>query len=50
MASLDLTLKHNKNTIAQISYGNQDALIQIDHGVKIGLGSKEYELVTVSGE
>jgi len=50
MATLDLTLKHNRNTIAQMSYGNQNALIQIDHGVKIGLGSKEYELVMVSSE
>ncbi len=50
MASLDITLKHNRNTIAQMSYRNQNALIQIEHGVKIGLGSKEYELVVVSSE
>jgi uncharacterized Fe-S center protein len=47
MATLDMTLKKNTNNLAQIAYGNQNALIQIDHGVKIGLGSKEYELVMV---
>jgi uncharacterized protein len=48
MATLDLTANFNKKTIAQISYENQNALIQIEHGKKVGLGNSEYELITVN--
>jgi len=47
MATLELTARFNKSTLAQIAYDNQNAMIQIEHGVKIGLGVKEYELVNV---
>ena len=46
-ATLDLTEKFNTNTLAKLAYGNQDALIQIKHGEKVGLGNTEYELITV---
>jgi hypothetical protein len=46
-ASLDLTVEMNKKSIAELSYPKQNALIQIEHGAKIGLGSLEYELVKV---
>jgi uncharacterized protein len=46
-ASLDLTAEAFGKTIAEISYGNQDALVQISHGEKIGLGSTDYDLVKI---
>ncbi len=48
MATLELTGKIHGKTLAELSYGNQNALIQINHSVKIGMGSKEYELVTMT--
>ena len=47
MATLALTAEYHGKNIAQMSYEKKDAMIQINHGHKVGLGSKEYELITV---
>jgi len=44
-ATLDLSAKAHGKTLAEMSYANQNALIQLEHGQKIGLGSMEYELI-----
>ena len=46
-ATLDLTAKGHGKTLAEMSYAHHDALIQIEHAAKIGMGSLEYELITV---
>ncbi len=47
MAALDLSAKAHGKTLAEMSYESQNALIQFEHGQKIGLGSMDYELVTL---
>jgi len=46
-ATLDLTVKANGKSLAELSYSHLDPLIQIAHGEKIGLGSQDYRLVTL---
>lgn len=46
-ATLDLTAKSHGKTLAEISYGQHDAMIQIAHAAKIGMGTLEYELIQV---
>ncbi|MBP2639919.1 MAG: quinol dehydrogenase rane component [Firmicutes bacterium] len=46
-ATLDLTAAAYGKTIAEISYSHHDALIQIEHAAKIGMGSMDYELITI---
>jgi uncharacterized Fe-S center protein len=46
-ATLDLTLKANGKSLAELSYSHLDPLVQIAHGEKIGLGSQDYRLVTL---
>ena len=47
MATLDLTAKAHGKTLAEMAYKHHDATIQIKHAAKIGMGSLEYELITV---
>lgn len=47
MATLDLTVKNHGKSLAEMSYGRLDAMIQIEHAAKIGMGLLEYELITV---
>jgi uncharacterized protein len=46
-ATLDLTAAAHGKTLAQLSYARHNALIQVEHGAKIGLGSLQYELVEI---
>jgi len=46
-ATLDLTAAAYGKTIAEISYSHHDALIQIEHAAKIGMGSMDYDLITI---
>lgn len=46
-ATLDLTAQAYGQDLAKLSYEHHDGMIQLEHGVKIGLGSLEYELITV---
>lgn len=43
-ATLDLTFQAHGKTLAEMSYKHHDAMIQIEHAAKIGMGSLEYEL------
>lgn len=47
MATLDLTAKAHGKTLAEMSYARLDAMIQIEHAAQIGMGSMEYELITI---
>ena len=47
MATLDLTSKAHGKTLAEMSYKHHDATIQIKHAAQIGMGSLEYELITI---
>ena len=47
MATLDLTQKNNENNLAKLAYPAHDPMIQIEHGVKLGMGSKEYRLIEI---
>ena len=46
-ATLDLTAQKNGKTLAEMAHARNDAMIQIGHAAKIGMGSWEYELITV---
>lgn len=46
-ATLDLTAQAHGQSLAALAYGRHDAMIQIEHAAKIGMGSLEYELVEV---
>jgi uncharacterized Fe-S center protein len=47
MATLDLTAKANGQHLAAMAYEHHDAMIQLIHAAKIGLGSLKYELIKV---
>ncbi|BBB92604.1 MAG TPA: DUF362 domain-containing protein [Methylomusa anaerophila] len=47
MATLNLTAQTNGRTLAAMSYSHHNAMIQIEHAAKIGMGSMEYELITL---
>ena len=46
-ATLDLTAQKHGKTLAEMAHARNDAMIQIGHAAKIGMGSLEYELITV---
>ncbi|MCX7780639.1 MAG: DUF362 domain-containing protein [Negativicutes bacterium] len=46
-ATLDLTAKAHGKTLAEMSYSKLNGMIQVEHAAKVGMGSLEYELVTV---
>jgi len=46
-ATLDITADIHRQTLAELSYIKQNAMIQITHAAKIGMGSLEYELIEV---
>lgn len=46
-ATIDLTAKAHGQSLAQMAYSRHNALIQIEHAAKIGMGSLDYELVEV---
>lgn len=43
-ATLDMTVQDNGANLAEASYGKLSSNIQLEHGVKVGLGSMEYDL------
>lgn len=47
VATLDLTAKANGQTLAELAYKHHNARIQIEHAAKIGMGSLDYELITL---
>lgn len=47
MATLDLTAKAHGKNLAEMSYSRLDAMVQIEHAAKVGMGSMQYELITV---
>ncbi len=46
-ATLDLTARANGRSLAELAHGNLNAMLQLEHGAKLGMGSLEYELVTI---
>lgn len=46
-ATLDLTGAANQKSLAKISYPELDSMTQLEHAVKLGMGSLEYELIRV---
>ncbi len=46
-ATIDLTAKAHGKSLAAIAYAKHDAMIQIGHAAKIGMGSLDYELIEV---
>ena len=46
-ATLDLTAQRHGKTLAELAHARNDAMIQISHAAKVGMGSLEYDLVTV---
>jgi hypothetical protein len=46
-ATFDLTAQKSGKSLAEISFPNLDASIQLSHGEKIGLGKRAYTLTTV---
>lgn len=47
MATLDLTAKTNGKTLAELSYENKNAMVQIEYAAEIGMGDMDYELVVL---
>lgn len=47
IATLDLTKQANGKTLAEISSPHLDALIQLQHAEKIGMGSMSYQLIEI---
>lgn len=47
-ATLDITRQSGAKTLADIAYPGIDPTYQLEHGQKIGLGMREYELVELS--
>lgn len=50
LATLDLTAKAHGKTLAEMAYNHHDAMIQISHAAKIGMGSTDYELIAINLE
>jgi uncharacterized Fe-S center protein len=48
-AALDLTRERFGSSLAQAGWPDVDATVQLEHGEKIGLGSRTYELRRVEG-
>ncbi|NLO89203.1 MAG: DUF362 domain-containing protein [Clostridia bacterium] len=46
-ATLDLTKEANQRSLAEVSYGKLDAMHQLEHAVRIGMGTLEYTLVEI---
>ena len=46
-ATLDLTAQRHGKTLAEMAHARNDAMIQIGHAAKVGMGSLEYELINV---
>ena len=46
-ATLDITAKAHGKTLAELSHGHLNAMVQIEHAVKLGMGSAEYELIKI---
>ncbi|KUK10951.1 MAG: 4Fe-4S ferredoxin, iron-sulfur binding domain protein [Clostridia bacterium 41_269] len=46
-ATLDLTAEANKRNLAEVSYGKLNAMHQLEHAARIGMGSLEYTLVEI---
>ena len=45
--TLDLTAKAHGKTLPELAYAHLDAMIQLRHAAKVGMGSLEYELVEI---
>lgn len=48
MATLQLTAERNGKSLAELTHAQLNAMIQIEHAARIGMGSMEYELSVVS--
>jgi uncharacterized Fe-S center protein len=44
-ATIDLTEQNNKENIGRMSFPYLDPCIQLEHGEKIGLGTRKYEII-----
>lgn len=47
VATLDLTARANGKNLTELAYPEHDAMVQLRHAAKIGMGSLEYELITL---
>jgi len=46
-ATLDLTAAAHGKNLAQMSYAHHNAMLQIEHAAKLGMGTLEYELIEI---
>lgn len=46
-ATLDITAAAHGKNLAEMSYNHHDAMIQLEHAAKIGMGKLSYELIEV---
>ncbi|MBU3915572.1 DUF362 domain-containing protein [bacterium] len=46
-ATLDLTKKAHHENIAELAYPQRDAMVQINHAIKLGMGNPEYKLIEI---
>ncbi len=46
-ATLEITAKRNGDDLSRLSYPEHNPYLQIDHAVKLGMGSKVYKLIEV---
>ncbi|MDZ7376140.1 MAG: 4Fe-4S ferredoxin, partial [candidate division KSB1 bacterium] len=46
-ASLDLIAQYAGKSLAALSYPHIDPTVQLQHGQEIGLGSMDYELISL---
>jgi hypothetical protein len=47
-ASIDISLAKTGENLANHSHPKIDSSVQLDHGEKIGLGTRQYELITIN--
>ncbi len=47
MATIELTAKAHGKSLSEMAYAHHNAMIQIEHAAKVGMGSMKYELITI---
>jgi len=47
-ASLDFTAKKNEDNLSKMSFPNHNPLVQINHAIKLGMGTQDYKIVEVT--
>lgn len=47
MATIDLTSQRNQESLPKLAFPELNPYVQIDHAVKLGMGSREYNLIEI---